>query len=168
MHESEKWKWSRSVVSDPQRPHGLQLTRLLCPWDSPGKSTGVGCHCLIPRYYLILSPWHSTLSYPCIQGLPWWLIGEESTCQCRRCRFYPWVGKILWRRIWQPTTAREIPWTEESGGLQCMGSQKNRHDLVTKHWMETPLHSPFSTHPSHSTVTPPSLGCHTQALVWRL
>ena len=31
MHESEKWKWSRSVVSDPQRPHGLQPTRLLHP-----------------------------------------------------------------------------------------------------------------------------------------
>ena len=29
------------------RPHGLQLTRLLCPWDFPGKSTRVGCHCLL-------------------------------------------------------------------------------------------------------------------------
>ena len=47
MHESEKWKWSRSVVSYPQRPHGLQPTRLLHPWDFPGKSTGVGCHCLL-------------------------------------------------------------------------------------------------------------------------
>ena len=46
MHESEKWKWSRSVVSDSSRSHGLQPTRLLCPWDFPGKSTGVGCHCL--------------------------------------------------------------------------------------------------------------------------
>ena len=45
MHESEKWKWSRSVMSDSQRPNGLQPTRLLCPWDFPGKSTGVGCHC---------------------------------------------------------------------------------------------------------------------------
>ena len=27
--------------------HGLQPTRLLCPWDFPGKSTGVGCHCLL-------------------------------------------------------------------------------------------------------------------------
>ena len=42
MHESEKWKWSRSVVSNPQRPHGLQPSRLLHPWDFPGKSTGVG------------------------------------------------------------------------------------------------------------------------------
>ena len=47
MHESEKWKWSRSVVSDSQRPHGLQPTRLLHPWDFPGKSTGLGCHCLL-------------------------------------------------------------------------------------------------------------------------
>ena len=47
MHESEKRKRSRSVVSDSQRPHGLQPTRLLQPWDSPGKSTGVGCHCLL-------------------------------------------------------------------------------------------------------------------------
>ena len=47
MHESEKWKWSRSIVSDPQRPHGLQPSRLLHPWDFPGKSTGVGCHCLL-------------------------------------------------------------------------------------------------------------------------
>ena len=47
MHESEKWKWSRSVVSDSSKPHGLQPTRLLGPWDFPGKSTGVGCHCLL-------------------------------------------------------------------------------------------------------------------------
>ena len=47
MHESEKWKWSRSVVSNSSRPHGLQPTRLLRPWDSPGKSTGVGYHCLL-------------------------------------------------------------------------------------------------------------------------
>ena len=47
MHESEKWKWSRSVVSDSSRPHGLQPTRLLHPWDFPGNSTGVGCHCLL-------------------------------------------------------------------------------------------------------------------------
>ena len=47
MHESEKWKWCHSVVSDSSQPHGLQPTRLLRPWDFPGKSTGVGCHCLL-------------------------------------------------------------------------------------------------------------------------
>ena len=39
MHESEKWKWSHSVMSDSSRPHGLQPTSLLPPWDFPGKST---------------------------------------------------------------------------------------------------------------------------------
>ena len=35
-----------SVVSDSVRPHRQQPTRLLCPWDSPGKNTGIGCHFL--------------------------------------------------------------------------------------------------------------------------
>ena len=47
MHESEKWKGSRSVISDSSWPHRLQPTRLLHPWGFPGKSTGVGCHCLL-------------------------------------------------------------------------------------------------------------------------
>ena len=46
-HESKKWKWSRSVVSDSVRPHRRQPIRLPCPWDSPGKNTGVGCHFLL-------------------------------------------------------------------------------------------------------------------------
>ena len=29
--------------------------------------------------------------------------GKESACQCRRPRFHPWIGKIPWRREWQPT-----------------------------------------------------------------
>ena len=56
MHESEKWKWSRSVVFDSSRPHGLQPTRLLHPWDFPGKSTGVGCHCLLLFNFYSLIP----------------------------------------------------------------------------------------------------------------
>ena len=38
---------SPSVVSDSFRPQRLQPARLLCPWDSPGKNTGVGCHSLL-------------------------------------------------------------------------------------------------------------------------
>ena len=33
----------RSVTSDSLRPHGLQLVRILCPWDFPSKNTGMGC-----------------------------------------------------------------------------------------------------------------------------
>ena len=34
-------------MSDSVQPHRWQSIRLLHPWDSPGKSTGVGCHCLL-------------------------------------------------------------------------------------------------------------------------
>ena len=48
---SNAWKWKVKVKSlsrvDSSRPHGLQPTRLLRPWDFLGKSTGVGCHCLL-------------------------------------------------------------------------------------------------------------------------
>ena len=36
-----------SVRSYSLRPHGLQPARLLGPWDSPGKNSGVGCHALV-------------------------------------------------------------------------------------------------------------------------
>ena len=36
-------------------------------------------------------------------GLPRWLSGKESACQCKRLRFDPWVRKMPWRRKWQPT-----------------------------------------------------------------
>ena len=35
------------VVSDSLRPYGLQPTRLVCPWDSPGKNIGVGFHAFL-------------------------------------------------------------------------------------------------------------------------
>ena len=43
---------SHSVMSNSLRPHGLQPARLLCPWDSPGKNTGVGCHFLPQGIFL--------------------------------------------------------------------------------------------------------------------
>ena len=43
---------SHSVVSDSLLPHGLYLTRLLCPWDFPGKNRGVVCHDLFQRFFL--------------------------------------------------------------------------------------------------------------------
>ena len=58
------------------------------------------------------------------ESFPGGASGKEHTCQCRRCkrhRFNPWVGKIPWKRAWQPTPVflpGESPWTEEPGGLQ--------------------------------------------------
>ena len=41
------WSSTASVVSNSLWPRGLQPPRLLCPWDSPGNYTGVGCHALL-------------------------------------------------------------------------------------------------------------------------
>ena len=83
MQESEKWKWSHSVVSDSVWPHRLQPSRLLCPWDFPGKCTGVGCHCLLGddiaawlqtsslSYFLIGAQPFQSGSQPCVQHSVW-------------------------------------------------------------------------------------------------
>ena len=76
MHEGEKWKWSRSVVSDSERPHGLQPTRLFHPWDFPGKSTGVGCHCLL-RYVPYLSYLYLIVGYYYYSHLLMWMLWHK-------------------------------------------------------------------------------------------
>ena len=43
-----------SKMSDSFQPHRLQPARLLCPWNSPGKNTGVGCHFLLQGIFLTL------------------------------------------------------------------------------------------------------------------
>ena len=57
-------------------------------------------------------------------------IGKEPACQCRkhkRREFDPWVGKIPWRRAWQPTPVF-LPGEshgEEPGGLWSVGPQES-------------------------------------------
>ena len=66
-----------------------------------------------------------------VPGFPSGASAKESASQCRgckRCGFVPWVGKIFWKRKWQPTLVfLKIPWTEEPGELQSMGSQRVGH-----------------------------------------
>ena len=55
--------------------------------------------------------------------LPWWLSGRDSFCQRRRhrrCAFDPWVGKVPWRRKWQPVPVflpgKSHGWRSHVGG----------------------------------------------------
>ena len=57
-------------MSDSPRPHGLQPARLLCPWDSPGKNTGVGC-CTLPQGIFLTQG-----SNPCLLCLLHWEAGS--------------------------------------------------------------------------------------------
>ena len=46
---------------------------------------------------------HQTYRTGYMERFPWWLSDKESACQCKKCRFNPWVEKIPWRRKWQAT-----------------------------------------------------------------
>ena len=69
-------------------------------------------------------------------GLPWWLSGKESVCQCRRCGFDPWVGKIPWKRKWQPAPVfllAGISYEQRSlVSYNPWGHKRVRYDLATK------------------------------------
>ena len=67
-------------------------------------------------------------------GLPRWLSGRESVCQCKRHRSDPWVGKIPWRRKWQPTPVF-LPgksYGQRSLGASVQGCRRVRYDWVTE------------------------------------
>ena len=63
-------------VSDSLGPHGLWPARLLCPWDIPGKNTGVGCHSLLQGIF----PTHGSNS------------SLLSLLYCKRI-LYPWATR---------------------------------------------------------------------------
>ena len=68
------------------------------------------------------SPWH-VAHLEITLGFLGGTSDKEPLCKCRSdkiCRLNPWVRKIPWKRVWQPTPvflAGESPWTEETGGL---------------------------------------------------
>ena len=68
---------NRSVVSNSWQPHGQQLTGLFCPWNSPGKNTGVGCHFLLQGSFLTRG---LILGFLHCRGILYHLSHQESQC----------------------------------------------------------------------------------------
>ena len=154
-----------------------------CPWDSPGKNTGVGCHFLLQRVQDYLRHWRGLMSPLPYSIPPWnwfydikfivvfisermktlgflelggkririshrlevteqvtdwfprWLSGKQTPCQCRRHkgrRFDPRVGRVPWRRRWQPTPVflcgESHGWRILAGCIQSIGLQREGHD----------------------------------------
>ena len=84
----------------------MKFDKEIRSWDSleaensPRESPCENHHRVRSSYSLILEDIYHVV------GLPGWLSCEEPTCQYRRHerrRFDPWVGKIPWRKVWQPT-----------------------------------------------------------------
>ena len=79
--------------------------------------------------------------------------GKEPTCQCRRCsrpRFSFWVGRIPWRRKWQPSPVflRKSHGQRELDGLQSIASQKSQtqlSDSVSLCWVSGPVLGSWDT-----------------------
>ena len=93
---------SRSVVSNSLPPMDCSLAKLLCPWGSPGRNTGVGCHFLLQGIFPdpgikprspALQP-HSLPSEP--PGKPLWVIPKK-----RRKHFptHSVSSPLLWYQI---------------------------------------------------------------------
>ena len=75
-------------------------------WVVVKNSLGISKICQLKFLSLFVTLGFLCLFSPPFQSFPGGTKDKQSACQCRRhrrCRFDPWVGKIPWRRKWQPT-----------------------------------------------------------------
>ena len=88
---------------------------------------GSVCHGVTPGRHVTVQP---------SEGFPGGSSGKESSGQCRRHGFHPWVRKNSWRRRWQPTPVFLPGKSHEQGslaGYTVYGVTKVGHDWVTEH-----------------------------------
>ena len=91
-----------------------------------------------------------------------WLTGKGYACQCRRYRifgFNPWVGKITWRRKWQPTLVF-LPW-KSHGQRSLVGyTPWGQKESDTTEWLHVHIHEMVFLLKEHSHETRVGLKCH--------
>ena len=78
--------FSRSVISDSFATPWPQPIRLLCPWDFPGRNTGVGCHSLLQYYLCVCQSFSCVLFFETPQPTkllsPWDFPGNNTGVGC--------------------------------------------------------------------------------------
>ena len=151
--DSESESVSHLVLSDSWWLHGLQPSRLLCPWNSPGKNTGAGCHFLLQG---IFPTQGSNQGLPHCRHTLYQLSHQGSFIMEKNIKNNVWVciyitgaflvasaaknlPAIQETQVWSlgqedpleegmathsSILAWKIPWTEETGRLQSTGSQR--------------------------------------------
>ena len=151
------------------RPHGLLPVRLLCPWGSPGKNTGVDCHALLQRIFPTQG-WNPHLLCFCIdkQGLyHWHHLGMKDFISTVSCTsgFWgslhlctpasptPWGIMSIWSPQIQGTWLLLLPWAEQEprlpGSCTCNSSEltwaeelsgaKHREPWLSKALLQSPV-----------------------------
>ena len=128
---------SHSVVSDSLQPHGLQPTRLLCPWDFPGKNTGVGCHFLLqgifwPRDRTQVSCTAGGFSH---QGSP---VQHRHTTNTQPPGQVTktWMGRSRWRFCDAGSLhSWDAPLEENEYKLSVQSKRRNIHEKKEPQWV---------------------------------
>ena len=121
----------------PSAPFLSNLIKYHCRYVIPGSKVSSRSPWLIAvSLWSIFNLLSHFIGLPFI-GLSWWIRWQSLCLQCGRPMFDPWVGKIPWRRKWQPTLVL-LPGkfhgprgSSEPGRLQSIGSQRVGHDWVT-------------------------------------
>ena len=104
MHAKSLW-----FVFDSLLPYGLWPTRLLCPWDSPGKNTGVSCHFLLQLSHISHVLLFATL----------WTAAHQAPLSMRFSRQKYWTGCPAFLQGIFPTLGIE----PTSFTVSCTGKQ---------------------------------------------
>ena len=175
-----------SVVSDSVWPCRQQPTRLPRLWDSPGKNTGVGCHFLLQcmkvksenEVSLLATPWTAAYQAPPSMGFSrqeyWSGVPLPSPRHFFRghlnlgSKFPSYMEKAMAPH--SSSLAWKIPWMEEPGGLQSMGSLRVGYNWATslslftfihwrRKWQPTPVFLPGKSHGRRSLVGCGPWGC---------
>ena len=124
--------WEIPWTEEPSRLQSMGSKRVGQTWFSHGVSKSqIG----LRDFAFVL--------YTHYYGLPTWLSGKETACQCRRLKFDPRVGKIPWRRKWQPTpvfSPGKSHGQRNLIGYSSCGCKRVRRDLVTKQQQHTHYH----------------------------
>ena len=151
-------------MSDSVRPHRRQPTRLLCPWDSAGKNTGVSCHFLLhcmkvkSESKVASDPMDCSLPGSSVHGifqarvLEWVAIAFSKLLEktgtnsgfpggsvVKNLPTNPWAEKIPWRKKWQPISLF-------CGlNIKCFTYRLNSKDMQydrRRKWQPTPVFLP--------------------------
>ena len=144
---------SCSVTSNSLQPHGLKPTRLLCPWDSPGKNTGVGCHSLLQGIFLTQGPnpsfLHCRQILYCLShqgsltlrhlsslagknGIPDKVQNTRSHVNVQPGHSFPGIATLPSCTHWVSSSlvSGVLPWEEMSQGLTNVPACPNHDDAV--------------------------------------